>query len=1019
MSDSPRLFSIASGQPFLDHLARTLFDEAARTRLYGECDLSDVQVLLPTRRAARELANLFLQLAQTQGTGALLLPRIETLGDIEEDAPQAGRDRLELAPAMEPMARHFYLLPLIRRWVELAGQPLNPVKLSGLAFDLESFFDQAQNEQIDFKELPNLVPGELAENWQQTLSFLTIITEIWTRDVANMGCLDPTDRRNQLLAQRTQDWNDTPPQHPIIAAGSTGSILATANLLKVISGLPKGSVILPGLDMQADNELWGAIQKDFAHPQYAMSHLLTHMGAQREQVQAWPGSSPASARAQRLNLALVPAAQTASWAEQVLASQNGAVPNGTVPNALEAQALQNLHLIETPDARSEAGVIALRMREALSVKNQTAALVTRDRNLARRVASELRRWGVTIDDSAGQPLSNSERGKFLRLVLACAASDFAPVDLLAMLKHPLVCLASERKTHRALTRLLEHRFLRGPRLQGGLAALSSAIGDQARLDEGDHARLDQGEGASLQELLARLSQAYAPLQAVPMQAPLNHHLDGLLACAEALLGPVSGEEKAGEASSNLFVATEEGRALADLVDKLYQHAEAAGPIARQDWPAILDMWMMRQTLRRQMPTHARLFIWGPLEARLMQADVMILGGLNETSWPPMPETGPWLSRPMRMALGMSQPERQIGLAAHDFVQGAAASTTYLTRAEKTDGAPSVAARWLRRLETLSGKLPRHEQYRLLDWWTRFDRAEQVQSAQSPRPRPPLEARPDQLSVTQIETLLHNPYEIYAKKILNLREWEPVDAPASAAHRGTLLHGLMEGLVRTNGHKSEDIAGALMALARDAQKDRPGGAAVLQYWQARLVGLSEWVADYETQRQNEVEASYCEVQGELTLDVLGAPFRVTAKADRIDKRYDGRFDIIDYKTGKPPSKPSVEKYLSPQLTLEAAILEAGGFAPTGEALQGQTHHLSYWHLTGREPAGEVRDIPSRAALVDGVRAMVEKLIAGYRDVQRPYLVHIRPRNTNFGGAYDHLARRKEWQADADDSAGGET
>lgn len=396
----------------------------------------------------------------------------------------------------------------------------------------------------------------------------------------------------------------------------------------------------------------------------------------------------------------------------------------------------------------------------------------------------------------------------------------------------------------------------------------------------------------------------------------------------------------------------------------------------------------------------------------MQADVMILGGLNETSWPPLPETGPWLSRPMRTALGMSQPERQIGLAAHDFVQGAAAPTTYLTRSEKMDGAPSVAARWLRRLETLSGKLPRDEQYRLLDWWAKFDTAEQVQSAQSPAPRPPVEARPKQLSVTQIETLLHNPYEIYAKKILNLREWEAVDAPASASHRGTWLHGLMEDLIRTDGHKADDVAGALLALAETAQTSRAGGSAVLQHWQARLVALSEWVARYEGERQSEVEQSYPEVQGEMSLDIGGTSFGVTAKADRIDKRHDGRFDIIDYKTGEPPAKSSVEKHLSPQLTLEAAILEAGGFRASSGVLRGLTHEMRYLHLTGREPAGEVKKIENSPQLVDGVRATVEKLIAGYQKPEQPYAVHIRPRKTNFGGAYDHLARRKEWQADAD-------
>ncbi len=1003
MSDSPsfseaRVYTIAPGQSFLEVLACTLFDDDARMAMFGAAALDSVQILLPTRRAARELANLFLRLAETQGQGALLLPRINTLGDLDEDAPQIERDRIDVPPAVEPMARHFYLLPLIRRWAELTGQSLNPVKLSGLAFDLERFLDQAQNEQVAWDKLPDLVPDALAENWQQTLGFLDIITKSWPTYLDEIDALDPTARRNALLEKRAQEWRDHPPDHPIIAAGSTGTIRATADLLSTIAHLPKGAVVLPGLDKTQNETVWQAIESDVAHPQYAMAQLLAHMHVPRDAVDIWPSkthvAAPLTHRVAQLNLALVPAAQTADWAHH---------------DSADAGQLGACHLVEAPDARTEAGVIALIMRETLEDDTKTAALVTRDRNLARRVAGELRRWDITVDDSAGLPLSNSQSGGFLRLILACWASDFAPVDLLALLKHPKVRLDAPRATHLSRAYMCERYLLRGARVVGGLAAL--------RLKLSEHAHLDDTQRAEMAQMIDALAQAFAPLMAFsadgasPTPSPtMRNHLDALLACATELMG-------GGDSLSDLLGGNEEGRALASLIERLYAQSQAAGSIASADWPALFDMWMKRQTLRPQTATQARLAIWGPLEARLMQADVMILGGLNETSWPPLPETGPWLSRPMRAALGMSQPERQIGLAAHDFIQGAAAPTVYVTRAQKIDGAPSVAARWLRRLETLCGELPRAEEQRLLGWWAALDgvtldggAGASPKPADAPAPCPPVAARPTQLSVTQIETLLHNPYEIYAKKILNLQEMELVDAPVSAADRGTLLHGVMEKLVKTGAHRGDDVAAQLLALAEAEQRHRPNGAAILQYWQARLMAVADWVAAYEAARGDEVVQSYVELRGRMQIDAGGSPFHITAKADRIDARHNNRFEIIDYKTGAVPTQKSVAQHTAPQLTLEAAILAAGGFEVDGVPLAGACDRLSYVQLSGRDPAARVIQIECNDKLVRDVREMVADLIAGYRDAARPYLVHIRPKTPNFSGAYDHLARRKEWQTD---------
>jgi ATP-dependent helicase/nuclease subunit B len=672
-----------------------------------------------------------------------------------------------------------------------------------------------------------------------------------------------------------------------------------------------------------------------------------------------------------------------------------------------------VHIIEAPDARAEAGAIALLMRETLQKPDKTAALVTRDRKLARRVAAELQRWGIKVDDSAGTPLTQGPVTIWLRQILACAAEDFAPVALLALLKHPKTCLvrhddvanhvglahdpsdeARDKAAHLRAVYQLEAAILRGvrpPATKGqGLAGLQAAA-QTAGHDTG---------------LLDALAHAFAPLTSLPEAAPMAEHMQALMAVAQVLSHP----------TKQLLGHDEEGRALTALSEQLSAHSVLAGDIEKADWPALFDMWLARESLRAQGPTHDRLHLWGALEARLMQADVMILGGLNETVWPPMPETGPWLSRPMRAALQMSQPERQIGLAAHDFVQGASAPLVYLTRAKKIDNAPSVAARWLRRLETLYGKQKRDEQNRLLAWWRSLDHNpnEQILAATQPAPCPPISARPDRLSVTQIETLVHNPYEIYARKILRLRPWDAVDTPPHAGHRGTLIHAILEQLVARDLHKGDAVAQSVMQLADELQGQEPGGAAILAYWQARLKAMGAWLADHFAAQGDNVDESFVEQRGQWQMNIDGAPFTLSAIADRIDRRKDGVFDIIDYKTGAMPSRKDVDEHIAPQLTLEAAMLWAGGFAGLGDTLNADIGKLSYVHVTGREPAGKLMDVPASDALIDAASHMVHQLIAAYRQPSQPYLVHVRPKAKQAGAPnmFDHLARVKEWRSDSE-------
>lgn len=992
-SSSPRLFTIASGQHFLNTLAAALIDDDARNELVPNRALEDVLLLLPTRRAVREISGIFLELAQARGRDAILLPEISTLGDITETGYETAMlgelsaDALEEPPQIAPQERHFQMMNMIARWADDTGHKLDTGRMSALARELETLLDNAQNEQVDLAGLAQLVPDELADNWQQTLEHLSIITQSWPLYLKSQQRLDPTDRRNRLMARLADSWQNSPPRQAVIAAGSTGSIRATAQLLKVVAHLPEGCVVLPGLDTQMRAQVHERLRHDAAHPQSALAALLHEMKASIGDVADWPGSQPASARTRHILTALNPVPLTADWASDF----SDTTPD-TAPDT--AQEMSGIDLLEAPDPRAEAGAIALAMRGVLETPEKTAALVTPDRRLARRVAVELRRWNIDIDDSAGRALAGTPLAQFIRLVNDMLAGNFAPVPLLAVLKHPLACLGRTRGALLGDVRALERKYLRGPRPSGGLAGLRAML-------DGDS---DNESKAGSRAVLVDLARAIEPLVKLPDPAALDVRLDALEAACRALMA------RPDAPADTVLEADPHGADIAAFFESLRAHAGLCVAIPRQDWPALFDLWVARPVVRDRRPRESRLFIWGLLEARLMQADLMVLGGLNEGDWPKLPETGPWLSRPMRAQLGLSAPERRIGQAAHDFVQAASAPQVLLTRAGKIDGTPTVAARWLRRIETLCGKLPRDEGNRLLEIWTALDTG-----PDAPKPvaraqyAPPVSARPTQLSVTQIETLIRDPYALYARKVLGLRDWEPVDGPLLATHRGTFLHAIFENLVRDNGGSfPEDMPAALMGTAEKLAGEMPGGAMVLDFWRARLAALAEWFATYERDRAHPATQVWVEAVGALQLQIAGAPFTLTAKADRIDRRADGGYRIIDYKTGQPPTQRAIDNHIAVQMTLEAAMAERGAFA--GEGVRaGAVADLEYLHLSGRYPPGRARAVKLEAGLFDATLESVENLIAAYREADKPYISHARPNLITFESRYDHLARVDEWRA----------
>jgi len=957
------VWTLPPGVPFVDQLAAHLLAEAGDTPLA----LAGMEVLLPTRRACRALADAFLR--QTGGR-PVLLPRLIPLGDLDDDTAAAPAD---LAPTLPPLERQLTLTRLVLAFAASQdGARPPPDQAARLAGELARLLDEIAAERLDPAGLDRLVPEEHASHWQVTLRFLSILTRLWPPILAERDAIDPADRLNRVVAARLEAWRKRPPTHPVIAAGSTGSRPAVADLLAAIAQLPRGQVILPGLDLACDAASWD--QLDPTHPQYGLKALLARIGVDRGAVEPLGGvRDPRPERSRLLAEALRPAATSEAWRDL-----------GPVPEA----ALEGVTRLDAPGPREEAGAIALMLRHALQDEGRTAALVTPDRALARRVADELGRWGIRIDDSAGRPLTLTEPGTFLRLTARMVAERFAPVETLACLKHPLAGGGRASGVFRAQVRQLERAALRGPRPAPGLAGLRRAVTDPALLALIDDLDLIAAP------LVAQLDAAETDLAAVS-----RAHFEFAEALAAAADAPGPQRLWAGEA----------GEAAARFAAALSEAAPALGPIAGRHYPALLEELMAAEVVRSAWEAHPRLHIWGPLEARLQQTDLLILGGLNEGTWPAKVEADPWMSRPMRAAFGLPAAERRIGLAAHDFAQGFAAPQVVLTRALRVEGTPTVPSRWLTRLDAV---LAAHQQVypddgqRWLAWHDQLDRPTAWVRPQPPAPCPPLAARPRQLSVTEIETWMRDPYAIYARRILGLTALDPIDADPGTAEYGSMVHLALERfLVAYPARLPPDPAAALIEIGREVFAEAVASPAVWAFWWPRFVAIAGWVARRESERRPELRHSHAERRGTLSLDAPGGRFTLTAKADRIDQRDDGGIDLIDYKTGQPPTAREVAAGYAPQLPLEAAIARAGGFPGIPAA---EPARLLYWRLSGNSEGGEERlagsDVPALAeAALEGVRA----LVATFDNPATPYRARPHPDYAPRYSNYLHLARVREW------------
>ncbi|MBI1200592.1 MAG: double-strand break repair protein AddB [Phenylobacterium sp.] len=982
----PRWFNIPAHRPFADDLALGLFE--ALNPLGPEA-LADAVVLTPTRRGARALADAFVRAA---GGRAVLPPQMRPLGDLEAGEPpfEPGDLALDLPAAIDPLTRRFELTRLV---AELdARDDLVPGRIHSAAHALEladalgSFFDGLQIEEAEIgPQLEGLVAAELAQHWQVSRDFLEAALERWPARLKDLGVVDVSERRVRLLRRLAERWTASPPSGVLVAAGSTGTAPATRALLIAVAAAPQGCVVLPGLDHELADTAWAKV--DVQHPQGALKRLLDDARVRKADVRLWPVSARPDAagrwRRRVVNEALRPAEETADWLGVIGRLREEGRREGIDP---VAEGLKGLSMVSARTEEEAATTAALLLREALEVPGRTAALVTPDAVLARRVSARLARWGVIPDSSAGESLAGSACGALAALVARAAADPVDPVVLLGLMKHRDARLGDSAE--------LEALALRGPRARDWQELKARAAKSPAAL--------------ALAERLEAIIAGLAWPDAADSAAEAARRT---AAAMEALCADADG------ATGDLW-AGHDGEAVGRLLSGLMASGDSLPAVTPRQFADLLQRLMEGETVRSGGATHSRLRILGAIEARLVRDDRLVLGGLEEGVWPASPGQDPFLSRPMRRALGLPSPERRIGLAAHDFAQAACAPEVILLHTERREGAPSVKSRWLWRLETLAegagAALPGHAE--ALAWARALDAPGTPAPIGRPAPIPPVAARPREMAVTRVETLVRDPYAVWARDILKLYPLRRPDEAPDARERGTAIHKAFEDFAeRWPEALPADPAGEFEALYVDALRAAGLSEAALARETALAREAALWVAELERERRADGRAIHVELKGQLTFEAAGGPFTVTARADRIEAAPGGYGHILDYKTGKAPSQKEVDTGFSPQLTLTAAILAAGGFPEIGALKPGD---LTYLEVTGRKPAGKVEirgaagpesELAAQLAL-DGLK----ELVARYDDPARAYLSRTAPQFVKARVSdYDHLARVFEWSTSGED------
>jgi len=589
---------------------------------------------------------------------------------------------------------------------------------------------------------------------------------------------------------------------------------------------------------------------------------------------------------------------------------------------------ENFTLIEANSDIVEAKLIALTLQKNSQKKS---AVIVNNGDFANLLKLELERLGLEFNDSRSLDIFNSKLINFLILILELIESDFNSHILLSLFKHPL-CKIDDA----AIIQDFEINILRKERSESGLNGLKNTLKNNQVLQE------------FFNGFLAKIK----------FESDINSLIKNVENLTHKTWSELLNQQEAQEEIFYLF-------------EKLKKQNYT--PNSASDFKTILS----QISYFGKSNSHAKIQILSPIEARLLNFDFIVISSLNEGLFPQI-ESENWLGKKIKKDLGVEKSLQKIGQNAHDFCNYLSNKSVVLSYCKSRNGAALIESPFLLKFKTIAKKLDAKinngdEFFKRLAAENNIPQLE-ISVA---NPKPAKDLRPQRFSITEISKLISNPYFIYCKKILQLKELDKIDYEAGYAEFGSFIHKALEEFIKNP--KTDNFAEifAEYFTAKEAH---------LIWWPKFQRIFSDFL-DKNSQFQDSKN------QVEEAVETRIGNILIRGKIDRMIFNEANEVEIFDYKTGTIAEKKDVISGLEPQLTIAALILLEK---------QLQISSLNYWKLSPTSE-GEIKKISKDKEEVEILIAAAEsglkKLFSYFESEENGYLA---TDNLSYD-EYQHLAR----------------
>ena len=950
--------------PANENFLKTLYKYILDTFSSNQMELSNLVVLLPSRRSCNELKKVFLENSDKQ---AVLLPNIKAIGDISYDELLLEKIDLNVLKTFKEIARPVsntkYKLLMIKQLLNF-NKNLNVGQAINLSRELNKFLNEIISNNLDFDNLKNLVDEEYAEHWQKSLDLLENFGKKWRDYISENNIISNLEYMYKMIELHTNIYKDKAPSSPILIAGNICNIKKTLELVKVLSKYGNTYFVFKGFENVLNENEFKNINEYHSH--FCYLNIVKELKIDIKNIKNIENEKIIDdVSRETFYNSFLPAELTYKWhTSNVKANIN------------------NVKYIECNDEYEELNIISYYILNYIHNNGFKNIAIITDVDNSRFIENQLKKWNIPCQNTFGNKLIFNELIVFLTLILDTYLNKFDPDYLLGLLKNKYVLLGYKDKDElNNILNIFEEKVLRGKLNNDGLNSYQNRINN---LEEGI-------EKSLLNDFLLRIKTIFSDFASSNLKEFFENHLDIALKLSSDNKN-VSRETFFTKA----FLDNVNNAKVQDILKEFYENIIDLEINGIEDYIAIFNYIISELSYSSEYSEDNVVNIISTQEARLINYDLIIISNLIDGVLPKNISSDPWMSKQMREKFGFPKKEINIGISNFEFIQYLNQKEVLLTYPLKSNNQPTIESRFLLRLKTYLklNNIDLKNENIFVECDKYLNSKERI-LIKRPNPIISLETRPKELSATNIENkLLKNPYDIYCRYVLKLFPKNDINIIKNNIVFGNCIHRILEEYCLKYDEIEGDKYEFLIELGIKYFQEYffNDETIILLFWDKFKDMAKDFLLKDEEFRKD-CNKIFMEQSGKYSIK----NYIITAKADRIEEG--GDIKIVDYKTGDLPKGKDIKDGKKIQLLIEALIAKNNGF----ECLKSNNvESIRYWGVKNDEvlefSGDDLKD------LMEKTETMLIKIIDYFNNVENGYKATLKNKDISD---YLHLSRVNEW------------